>query len=84
MSSNATSTKPIVVVEYPDWDVKQVKYMPPRLNDKGGKAITIISTQSGRSLAVSSAPMTTWGIADFCDENGVSDGKYKLSLQFPN
>lgn len=83
MSSSSTS-KPVVVVEYSDWEVNNVKYMPPRLNDKGGKAITIISTQSNRSLAVSSAPMTTWGISDFCDENGVSDGKYKLALQFPS
>ena len=26
----------------------------------------------------------TWGIADFCDEQGHSDGKYKMSLNFPN
>jgi hypothetical protein len=78
-----SSAKPVAVVEYSDWDVNNVKYMPPRLNDKGGKAITIISTQTSRSLAVTTAPMTTWGISDFCDENGVSDGKYKLALQFP-
>jgi len=26
----------------------------------------------------------TWGISDFCDEHGVSDNKYKISINFPN
>jgi len=82
MSSANNNTA--VIVEYNDWVVDQLKYMPPRINDKGGKAISIISTQSSRALAVSSAPMTTWGIRDFCDEDGNSDGKYKLELQFPS
>jgi len=73
-----------VIIEYPDWDVKQVKYMPPKANDKGGKAITIVSTQTNRGLSVSTPLMITWGINDFCDEQGNSDGKFALSLSFPN
>lgn len=73
-----------VIIEYPDWDIKQVKYMPPKINDKGGKAINVISTQTNRSLAVSTPLMITWGISDFCDEAGNSDGKFSLSLSFPN
>ena len=80
----SSTSNTVVIVEYGDWDVNQIKYMPPRVNDKGGKSISIISTQSSRALAVSSAPLTTWGIRDFCDENGTSDGKYKLELQFPS
>jgi hypothetical protein len=82
MSSANTNTS--VIIEYPEWDTTKVKYMPPKLNDKGGKMITVISTQSNRALAISTAPMTTWGISDFCNEDGESDGKFKLSLQFPN
>jgi hypothetical protein len=73
-----------VIIEYPDWDVKQIKYMPPKVNDKGGKAITIVSTQTNRGLSVSTPLMITWGINDFCDEQGNSDGKYNLALSFPN
>ena len=73
-----------VIVEYPDWDVKQIKYMPPKLNDKLGKSITIVSTQTNRGLAVSTPLMITWGISDFCDEQGNSDGKFALALSFPN
>jgi len=82
MSSANTNTA--VIIEYPEWDTTKVKYMPPKVNDKGGKMIAVISTQSNRALAISTAPMTTWGISDFCNEDGESDGKFKLSLQFPN
>jgi hypothetical protein len=81
--SSYTEKSP-VIIEFPDWDVKQIKYMPPKINDKGGKAITVISTQTNRGLSVSTPLMITWGINDFCDEQGNSDGKFSLSLSFPN
>jgi len=82
MSSSNTNTA--VIIEYPEWDTTEVKYMPPKLNDRGGKSISVISTQSKRALAISTAAMTTWGISDFCNEEGESDGKFKLTLQFPS
>lgn len=81
--SNYEAKSP-VIIEFPDWDVKQVKYMPPKINDKGGKAITVVSTQTNRGLSISTPMMITWGISDFCDEAGNSDGKFNLSLSFPN
>lgn len=82
MSSSNTNTA--VIIEYPEWDTSEVKYMPPKVNEKGGKSISVISTQSKRALSISTAAMTTWGISDFCNEEGESDGKYKLALQFPS
>jgi len=58
--------------------------MPPKVNDKGGKAINVISTQSSRSLHITTPPLTTFGISDWVDEKGESDGKYSISLVFPN
>jgi len=58
--------------------------MPPKVNDKGGKAINVISKQTNRSLHISTPLMMSWGIADFIDEKGESDGKYSISLNFPN
>jgi hypothetical protein len=57
--------------------------MAPKTNDKGGKSIMLISKQSNRMLHVTTPLMTTWGIADFVDERGESDGKYSISLNFP-
>jgi len=78
-----SAAKPIVL-NVDDWDTTQVKYMLPKVNDKGGKSINIVSKQTNRSLHISTPLMMTWGIADFVDEKGEADGKYSISLNFPN
>jgi hypothetical protein len=81
--STFTQSKP-VVLSVSDWSTTAIKYMPPKVNDKGGKAINVISKQTNRSLHISTPLMMTWGIADFIDEKGESDGKFSISLNFPN
>ncbi len=81
--SSYTAAKP-VVLSVADWTPSAIKYMPPKVNEKGGKSINVISKQTSRSLHVSTPLMMTWGIADFVDEKGESDGKFSLSLNFPN
>jgi len=73
-----------VVLEIAKWNPSAIKYMAPKVNDRGGKSINIISSQTSRSLHISTPLMMTWGIADFIDEKGESDGKYSMSLNFPN
>jgi hypothetical protein len=58
--------------------------MAPKVNEKGGKSIMLISDQTKRALHLNTPLLMTWGIADFCDDQGNSDGKYKMSLNFPN
>jgi hypothetical protein len=77
------SATPIVITPS-EWNTAGIRYMQPKVNDRGAKTINIISTQSNRSLHISTPLMMTWGIADFMDENGNADGKYKISLNFPN
>jgi len=79
----SSASKPIVL-SVSEWDASAIKYMPPKTNEKGGKSINIISKQSNRGLHISTPLMMTWGISDFVDEKGESDGKYSLSLNFPN
>jgi hypothetical protein len=57
--------------------------MPPKVNERGGKSIPIISKQTNRSLHVSTPMMMTWGVNDFIGDNGESDGKFSISLNFP-
>jgi len=78
-----STTKPIVV-SIPEWEPSNVRYMQPKINDRGAKSITLISTQSNRALHLSTPLMKTWGIADYVDEKGESDGKFSMSLIFPN
>ena len=81
--SSFTQSKP-VVLSVSDWNTTAIKYMPPKVNEKGGKGINVISKQTNRSLHISTPLMMTWGISDFIDEKGESDGKFSISLNFPN
>jgi hypothetical protein len=83
MSSQSKSAP--IVLDTNSWNPSNIRFMPPKVNDKGGKSISLISTQSGRSLHVSTPLLTTWGISDFVDPTtGESDGKYNISFTFPN
>jgi hypothetical protein len=83
MNSSNNTTKPLVLTSN-EWNVESIKYMPPKINAMGGKSINMISTQSNRSLHISTPMMMTWGISDFINENGESDGKFSMTLNFPN
>ena len=79
MSSNSA-----LVMSMNNWNPSAIRYMAPKVNDRGGKSVTLISTQSNRSLYVTLPMLVTWGINDFTDSTtGESDGKYTISLQFP-
>lgn len=78
-----TAAKP-VVLPVSDWTPSATKYMMPKVNEKGGKSINVISKQTSRSLHISTPLMMTWGISDFVDEKGETDGKFAVSLNFPN
>ena len=74
-----------MVVTVAEWNPSAIRYMQPKVNDRGGKSINIISTQTGRAVAVSTPSMMTWGVGDYVDEKtGESDGKFSMSLVFPN
>lgn len=73
-----------VVLNVSEWEPSAVKYMAPKVNERGGKSINLISKQTNRALCFSTPLMMTWGIADFVDDKGESDGKFSMSLNFPN
>jgi hypothetical protein len=73
------------VLTLPEWDVSNARFMQPKVNDRGGKSVNIISNQTNRGLHISLPFLNTWGISDYVDEKtGESDGKYSMSLSFPN
>jgi hypothetical protein len=82
--SNTSKSSP-VIIKMSDWNPSAKKYMTPKLNDKGGKSINVISNQTNRSIHLTLPLMMTWGISDYTDEKtGESDGKYSMQLNFPN
>jgi hypothetical protein len=79
------ASKSPVVLSVPEWQETNVRFMQPKVNDRGGKSISIISGQSNRGLHISLPLLNTWGISDYVDEKtGESDGKYSISLSFPS
>jgi hypothetical protein len=73
-----------MILSVSEWNTAGIRYMQPKISDRGSKSINIISTQTNRALHLSTPLMKTWGIADFVDEKGESDGKFSMSLNFPN
>ena len=66
------------------WNPSAVRYMKPKVNTNGvGKSITVISSQTNRSVFVTLPKLITWGISDYTDEKGESNGKFNIALQFP-
>ena len=83
-SASTTTNNNRKVLEFADWNPKAHKYMAPKVNEKGGKSVTLISTQTSRSLHLNTPLLMTWGISDFANDDGTSDGKFKISINFPN
>lgn len=78
-------SKSPVVLSVPEWIPSNTRFMQPKVNERGGKSISIISGQSNRGLHISLPFLNTWGVSDFVDEKtGESDGKFSISLSFPN
>jgi len=81
MSNSAAS----IVVTVDEWDPMNIAFGIPKVNDRGGKAISMTRPDVKRALHVSSPEMTTWGISDWTDEKtGESNGAFKMSLSFPS
>jgi hypothetical protein len=62
-----------MVLSVAEWDVNSVRYMTPKVNDKGGKSINVISNQTNRTLNISTPLMMTWGVSDYVNERGEQD-----------
>ena len=77
-------SKSPIVVKYNEWNTAGIRYMAPRISDRGAKSVALISTQSNRGLCISTPLLMTWGISDYVDEKGESDNKFNMSLVFPN
>lgn len=82
-----------VVLKHIEWNPASVTYSKPKLNANGGKSVGIISTQSNRSLHISTPLMMTWGISMFTGDGAEADGaaagdssksKYSMTLCFPS
>ena len=62
-----------------------ISYSSPKTGGSGGKSINIYNKNVKTGLRISTPLMLTWGASDFVDEKtGKGNGKYEMSLVFPN
>jgi hypothetical protein len=73
------------VLSINQWTPSEQKYGIPKVNKQGGKSINLYSKQTNKFLELSTPRMMTWGISDFYDkEKDTHDGKFSMTLNFPN
>jgi hypothetical protein len=85
MMTETTAQTPIKL-NVNDWNPTEVilKQYKKNRNNAGG-TVSLFSSQINKLLRLETPLMMTWGIADFVDQQtGESDGKYTMSLNFPN
>jgi len=68
------------IIDGTKFNVQNIKYTVPKANSSGGKGLSILNKPPNTgSLKISTPVMLTWGASDF-----EGNGKFELSLQFPN
>ena len=73
------------IIDGTQFNVNTIAYCAPKATPQGAKSVNILSKPSKTFLTISTPLLLTWGASDFIDEKtGLSDGKFSLSLQFPN
>lgn len=60
-----------------------IMYTSPKANEKGGKSLNLLNKNTKTMLRISTPLMLTWGASEFVDAEGKGNGKYEMSLQFP-
>ena len=72
MSSN-------VVLPVSSWNPTAIKLLAPKTGKTGAKSVSIISTQTNRTVAISTPLMNTWGVGESLTQDGEGTGKYALT-----
>ena len=71
------------IIDGTTFNVNNIMYTNPKANDKGGKSINILNKKTKTGLRLSTPLMLTWGASEYVDPEGRGNGKYEMSLQFP-
>lgn len=73
------------IVDGTNFNVENIMYTAPKASAQGGKSVNILNKLTKTTLTLSTPLMLTWGASDFKkDGEEVGNGRFELSLQFPN
>jgi hypothetical protein len=65
------------------FNANNILYTSVKANDKMGKSLNILNKFTRSGLRLSTPLMLTWGASEYVDPEGNGNGKYEMSLQFP-
>jgi hypothetical protein len=71
------------IIDGTQFNVNNIMYSSLKANDKGGKSLNLLNKYTKTGLRLSTPLMLTWGAGEYIDEKGIGNGKYEMSLQFP-
>ena len=66
------------------FNADNIKYSPIKANPSGGKSINLLYRPTSAGIRLSMEQLLTWGASDYVDDSGKGNGKFEMSLQFPN
>ena len=73
------------IVDGTQFNAENIMYTAPKASTQGGKSVNILNKTTKTTLTLSTPLMLTWGASDFKkDGEEVGNGRFELSLQFPN
>lgn len=73
------------IVDGTQFNPENIMYTAPKASAQGGKSVNILNKITKTTLTLSTPLMLTWGASDFKkDGEEVGNGRFELSLQFPN
>jgi hypothetical protein len=73
------------IVDGAQFNAENIMYTAPKASAQGGKSVNILNKTTKTTLTLSTPLMLTWGASDFKKEGEeVGNGRFELSLQFPN
>jgi hypothetical protein len=73
------------IVDGAQFNPENIMYTAPKASAQGGKSVNILNKLTKTTLTLSTPLMLTWGASDFKKEGEeVGNGRFELSLQFPN
>ena len=72
------------IVQGTQFNAENIKFTAPKVNASNGKSVNILNKKTNAGLRLSTPLMLTWGASDYKDENGVSNGKFEMAIQFPS
>ena len=72
-----------LIIDGTIFNCEDVMYTSPKANEKGGKSLNLLNKNTKTMLRISTPLMLTWGASEYVDADGKGNGKYEMSLQFP-